>query len=83
MSQPLSPTAQSALDALDNCYELLVLESWQEPCLAAAIRALVEAKLPEEGCVNSDYDYEVWEHRQRLRYEFLVVADELENNLLL
>lgn len=89
----LSPTAQSIVAAFDGRYELLgpLEENWQEVCLAAALRAAVEAKLPEEPeprwYVNvesylsaSRDDWLRFKQRQRLRREFLALADELEGH---
>jgi hypothetical protein len=77
----LSPQAQATLDAYDNRYEMVgPLETWQEPCLAAAIRELVEQTLPEEGIPDWEPAYKLHERqqRQRIRAQQLAVAAELE-----
>ena len=41
MTEPLSPAAQSVLQAFDDRYKIGAFdENWQEECLAAALRAL-------------------------------------------
>lgn len=81
MTQPLSPTAQAIhaafLDASDGSYSWIPNLDAQ---LAAAIRALVEAKLPEEGDGTWEPTYKLYkrDERKRLRQELLAVAQELE-----
>ena len=68
MPEPLSPAAQSVLQAFDDCYEIGMFdENWQGECLAVALRAAadqVEQKLrgfSREAC-----------------QEIRAIADELE-----
>lgn len=93
MTQPLPPTAQAVMDAYMN--RRVNSKQWCDgdgPCMkiAAAIRALVDAKLPEEpepkaesfaGLANFTEAMGIWRTRSTLRQEFLAVADELEGTL--
>ncbi len=81
MTKSLSPTTQAMLDA-SNCAGSRIVQLH----IAAAIRALVEAKLPEEGdgiwqpTYGSRLTIKLYkrDERKRLRQEILAVADELE-----
>ena len=81
----LSPTAQAIFDAYGEGCNLLLMKRFPPlscPGVAAAIRALVEQALPEEGVGTWEPAYKLHERteRKRLRREFLAVADELEGN---
>lgn len=82
MTKSLSPTTQAMIDA-SNCAGSRIVQLH----IAAAIRALVEAKLPEEppphrgmrpGGSTLTWQESLSVERQRLRQDFLAAADELE-----
>lgn len=87
LTRPLSHTAQVVLDALTAFLPGIrpaVPGCKRARLVATAIRALVEAKLPEcdepdwGACEHMRADIEIFSYQQRLRREFLGVADELE-----
>ena len=85
MTQPLSPAAQAVLARISASDCVARGDYYYGQIGAAAIRALVEAKLPfDDGPKNRrksgevDYAMGARIRAQRLRAEFLAVADELE-----
>jgi hypothetical protein len=73
----LSPAALTMWSAFLDHYEWEVTQT--ELCaVAAALRALVDQVVPEEGYAESDYDYDAWKARQDLRNSFLRIAAEID-----
>jgi hypothetical protein len=83
--KPLSP-AQSIVKDFDDRYELLgpLEDDWQEQCLAAALRGLVNEVMPERPLWTRTAEERTLYHEGRLdaairfRAEILAIADELE-----
>jgi hypothetical protein len=77
MTEPLSLAAQAVLDA---AYALPLRNG--QPSLAAAIIALVDQVLPDEGdCWKRDMRGDAWirwEERKLIRAEIFAIAAELE-----
>ena len=87
--KPLSPAAQAVLDAVSDKYRTFVFIEYDDEnpfavknpvskIAAAALRALAEQVVPEQGCPI--YGLTKREHeRQQVRSEILAIATELEN----
>ena len=78
--EPLSPAAQAVLDAYEavDCDPFLGNPS--ETALAAALRAAADQVVPEQAePVGDSHDEARHDQWMRIRYRFLVIADELES----
>jgi hypothetical protein len=80
---PLSP-AQAIVQAFDDRYELLgpLEDDWQEQCIAAALGALADQVVPDEGVWIGGGDLAMtrFYQRKRTRKQLLAIATELENH---
>jgi len=75
----LSPAAQAIIKAFDDRYELLgpLEDDWREQCIAAALGALADQVVPEDG--DPIYGLTPTKaDRQIVRRKLLAIATELE-----
>jgi hypothetical protein len=79
----LSPAAQAVLDAFENASDGEYVEGvWvvnERTMLSAALRAVADQVVPEQAePVGDSHDEARHDQWMRIRYRFLVIADELE-----
>ena len=82
MPEPLSPAAQSVLQAFDDCYEIGMFdENWQGECLAVALRAAADQVVPDKCPPIEDFnefDQGYAAAHITHRADLLAIATELE-----
>ena len=80
MATPLSPTAASIVQAFDDRYEIIMFnESWQEDCIAAALRAVADQAHPKAHIEDINYVHQNYVDGWKDALDvILAIADELE-----
>jgi len=76
----LSPAAASIVQAFDDRYEIIMFnESWQEDCIAAALRAVADQAHPKAHIEDINYVHQNYVDGWKDALDvILAIADELE-----